>query len=155
MEYTALNVPQDVVEVLSAEAASLGVSFEAYALKILRETCEQFHPRHLEFEELKMDRKERTVQANSVVLKLTGMEFSLLECLMLSLGIPVSRDTIIRKVWGKLSGVSNKETVLVRALRTKLKNNCPASKVVIQSVRGQGYILSTEDAPYEPEIPEE
>ncbi len=73
---------------------------------------------------------------------LTPREYSLLELLMRSPGIPVSRTTLMKEVWGEdiTSGSSNVVDVYMKYLRDKI--DLPGLQKLIRTVRGVGYVIS-------------
>jgi DNA-binding response OmpR family regulator len=74
-------------------------------------------------------------------LDLTGLEFKLLVTLMENCGQVLSRETLLRDVWG-YRNLSNSRTVdtHVRRLRAKLKPHDDW----LETVHGEGYLFRAE-----------
>lgn len=92
---------------------------------------------------LLLDRRSRQVRNDGDLIQLTQREYELLLCLMKNAGQTLSRDQLLDQVWGvDFDGQPNIVDVYVRYLRNKLA----AAHVpdVIHTVRGVGYLLSTE-----------
>lgn len=86
---------------------------------------------------IEMHRVERSVRCNGEPVELTGREFALLECLMLSRGRAVSRTTLLEQVWkAQPDGGTNIVDVYVNYLRRKL-----GDAALIRTVRGEGYAV--------------
>ena len=72
-------------------------------------------------------------------MPLTPLEFGVLRHLSGRVGRTVSRQELVRDVWGTtFTGGSNVVDVVVRSLRGKLGDGAPC----IQTVRGSGYRLA-------------
>lgn len=92
---------------------------------------------------LKMDPDKYTVSLNDEIIDLTKTEFDLLKYLMINQGIVLTRDTILKKVWGyDYSGDTNIVDVYIRYLRSKIDDRY--QKKFIHTVRGVGYLLKHE-----------
>jgi len=89
-----------------------------------------------------IDTMKRAVKVNGVAISLTPREYRLLDCLMASLGRPVTKTDILAAVWGEdFDGDPNIVEVYVGYLRRKLDR--PGSASLIATVRGVGYTLGT------------
>ena len=78
-------------------------------------------------------------------LALTMNEFALLKCLLAARGSAVSRDTLLKDVWGIDAEVETRVTdECVRRVRKKLRD--AGSNVAIKAVWGFGYKLEVADA---------
>lgn len=89
-----------------------------------------------------MDDTKRTVYVEDELCELTYKEFELLKLLMKSAGNVVSRDDILRNVWGtEYSGESRTLDMHIKTLRKKLGE----SGQMIRTVRNVGYVLEEED----------
>ena len=87
---------------------------------------------------------EGPANSHSRRVKLGAKEFSLMEYLMLNSGIILSREQITDKIWGYDSDAEyNNVDVYVSFLRKKMQ--FIGTSVRIDSVRGVGYILRTEE----------
>jgi hypothetical protein len=86
---------------------------------------------------LSLDRELRTVATHDGrVVRLSRLEFGVLEHLMDLEGSPASRAALIRAVWGhSYTGGSNVVDAVIRTLRRKLGVAAPA----VATVRGVGY----------------
>jgi two-component system response regulator ArlR len=82
----------------------------------------------------------RKVQAGGKEVELTKREFDLLKLFLENKNIVLTRDIIIKKVWGyDFFGETNIVDVYVRYLRAKIDD--PGKDSLIQTIRGVGYIL--------------
>ena len=99
-------------------------------------------PRELRTGDLAMDTASHLVSRAGQTISLTKTEYLLLEALLKSAGHVVSRDEIVRAVWGEGTAIErNSIDVYVKALRAKIDLNFPDK--LIHTVRGFGYRLST------------
>jgi DNA-binding response OmpR family regulator len=90
--------------------------------------------------DLEMNRIERTVSRGDGPISLTNKEFALLEYLLLNRGRPVSRATLLERVWNIPAGSStNVVDVYVNYLRRKLGDH--GTDPLIRTVRGEGYAI--------------
>lgn len=97
----------------------------------------------LELADLKMDNDKHQVQRQGQEINLTKKEYDLLEYLLENKEIVVSREQLLRKVWGyDYTGETNIVDVYIRYLRSKIDE--PFSQNLIQTVRGVGYVLREE-----------
>ena len=89
---------------------------------------------------LAMDDAARQVTRGNVIITLTKTEYLMLRVLIRNAGHVVSRDEIVRSVWGSPNAVeSNGVDVHIRSLRSKVDNHWPEK--LIETVRGFGYRL--------------
>jgi DNA-binding response OmpR family regulator len=92
----------------------------------------------LQVEDLVMDRLSHSVQRSGHAIDLSPKEFSLLEFLMGHSGHPVSRATIMERVWPlKVEAAGNLVDVYVSYLRRKV--DAGYKSPLIRTVRGAGY----------------
>jgi DNA-binding response OmpR family regulator len=86
---------------------------------------------------LALDRELRTVTTeDGTVVRLSRLEFGLLEHLMSLDGTPASRAALVRSVWGhSYTGGSNVVDAVVRTLRRKLG----VAAAAVTTVHGVGY----------------
>jgi len=90
---------------------------------------------------VELDRDSCRVRLNGKPLTLTATEFRLLEFLMSRPGVVFSREQLLDYVWGMDHAVTDR-TVDVHILRLRQKvETDPANPVMIQSVRGFGYLF--------------
>jgi two-component system, OmpR family, response regulator len=95
-------------------------------------------PALLRVGDLVLDPTRRLVRRGSVTIPLRSREFDLLEYLMRHPGIPVSRDTLYRQVWGvAYTRGAKRVDVQVHFLRQKIDAQFGRSS--LESVRGVGY----------------
>jgi len=89
--------------------------------------------------QLSLDPTARRVFKDDKELQLSAREFELLETLMKNAGRAMSRDDLLKLVWGEeWVGDSRTLDVHIRWLRLKIEDD-PASPKYIQTVRGYGY----------------
>jgi len=96
-------------------------------------------PQHVSMGQLSMDPVARRVYKGEQEVQLSAREFDLLAILMKNAGRAMSRDELIKLVWGD-DWVGDPRTldVHVRWLRLKIEED-PATPQFIQTVRGFGY----------------
>ncbi len=98
----------------------------------------------LTYADLWMDQLNRIVKRGERQLDLRAKEFDLLRLFMQYPEQVLSREFIFDKVWGyDFIGESNVIEVYIRYLRSKLEDG--NSKRLIQTVRGEGYVLREEE----------
>ena len=94
----------------------------------------------LRFGELILDLTTRQVIREEKTINLTIKEFELLKYLMSNPSTVLTREEIIKNVWGAdYVGESNVIEVYIRYLRLKIEHK--EKKRLIQTVRGVGYVL--------------
>ncbi|MGH9449212.1 MAG: response regulator transcription factor [Terriglobia bacterium] len=99
------------------------------------------------FEDIEMNRMNRTVRRSGQAIDLTAKEFALLEYLMLNAGRGLSRSTIMENVWKTpFNPATNVVDVYINYLRNKIDRGFEHK--VIRTVRGVGYRLGNA-APHE------
>lgn len=97
-------------------------------------------PSELVFEDLRLNVLARQVHRGKRRIELTAKEFDLLEHFCRHPQQVLSRDQILKAVWGyDFLGESNIIEVYVRALKLKLEDD--GAERLIQTVRGVGYVL--------------
>jgi two-component system phosphate regulon response regulator PhoB len=102
--------------------------------------------RRLRFGEIEVDLAARRVSVDGQPLTLAPLEFSLLEYLAHNAGVAVSRDQIMREVYGFAAEISTERVdQLVRRLRSKLGEG-PQRGGVLVAVPGYGYRLEVGSA---------
>nr|ARO91204.1 transcription regulatory protein ompR [Flintiella sanguinaria] len=92
---------------------------------------------------LKVDVNKHQVYKNNERVRLTGMEFSLLELLISRAGQPFSRATILQEVWGYTAERHVDTRVVdvhISRLRAKLEDD-PSNPDLILTARGTGYLF--------------
>lgn len=92
---------------------------------------------------LKIDTSKRQVYKNNERIRLTGMEFNLLELLVSNSGKPFSRAEILQQVWAYPADHRIDTRVVdvhISRLRSKLEED-PANPELILTSRGTGYMF--------------
>lgn len=85
-----------------------------------------------------LDRGTFEIRLDGQKLDLTGIEFKLLVMLMEKRGQPVSREDLLRNVWGYRSVVDSRTVdTHMRRLRGKLGDHAE----YLETVRGEGYVF--------------
>lgn len=90
--------------------------------------------------DLELDPRRRRVCRAGAPIELTPKEFALLECLVESEGVPLSRTMIIEEVWGyDFGSYSNVIDVHINHLRRKIDRDFEVK--LIHTVKNVGYVL--------------
>ncbi len=92
---------------------------------------------------IKIDSNRRQVYKHNEKIRLTGMEFSLLELLISKSGEPFSRSSILQEVWGYTPERHVDTRVVdvhISRLRSKLEDD-PSNPDLILTARGTGYLF--------------
>lgn len=92
---------------------------------------------------IKIDSNRRQVYKHNEKIRLTGMEFSLLELLISKSGEPFSRASILQEVWGYTPERHVDTRVVdvhISRLRSKLEED-PSNPDLILTARGTGYLF--------------
>jgi OmpR family response regulator RpaB len=92
---------------------------------------------------LSIDFNKRQAHRGDERIRLTGMEFNLLELLISRSGEPISRLDMLEKVWGykpERSSDSRVVDVHISRLRAKLEDD-PENPELILTARGMGYMF--------------
>ncbi len=101
-------------------------------------------PASLRVGDLRLDPAEHRVWRGSDEVRLTAREFALLEFLMQRPGVVVSKDHILEHVWENgFEGDPNIIEVYIARLRNKLDR--PFGRTTLQTVRGSGYRVTSDD----------
>ncbi len=99
----------------------------------------------LQYGDISLSERDHEAHVGQRGLTLTKTEFSLLECLLSAQGKAVSRDDLLKRVWGIDAAMETRVTdECVRRLRRKLKE--AQSSVSIKAVWGYGYKLEKANA---------
>ena len=94
----------------------------------------------LQADDLLMDTERYKVKRKGQEIELTKKEYDLLEYLLKNKEIVISRDQLLREVWGyDYTGETNIVDVYIRYLRSKIDD--PFDDKLIKTVRGVGYVL--------------
>ncbi len=97
----------------------------------------------IQVSQLRIDTNKRQVFKGDERIRLTGMEFSLLELLVSRSGEPFSRSEILKEVWGYTPERHVDTRVVdvhISRLRAKLEED-PANPELILTARGTGYLF--------------
>lgn len=100
----------------------------------------------LKLADVEMDLVSRRVTRAGRTLDLTAREFEILECLLRHRGHVVSRETLVREVWGHISRATPLDNVIdvhMTRLRKKLEDDRAAR--LLHTIRGVGFALSEEE----------
>lgn len=96
----------------------------------------------LQYADMELNPLTLNLSCGSEEFKLTLKECQLLELLIKRKDIIISKDSIIEKLWGyETCAEDNNVEVYISFLRKKLSRI--KSQVIIQTVRGAGYVLNT------------
>lgn len=110
-------------------------------VKALLRRAQEEKPDQMTVGAITMDDERHTVTAEKYPVELTFKEYELLRYLMLNRDVVLTRDAIMRFVWGTdFKGESRTVDMHIKTLRQKL-GNCGRQ---IRTVRGVGYTLSEE-----------
>lgn len=91
---------------------------------------------------VEVDLRRRTVKRDGTPVELTPKEFALLESLIRHKGKVLSREQILRRVWGTNADPGdNIVDLYVHYLRKKLDSDDAGQGSLIRTVRGVGYIV--------------
>lgn len=105
----------------------------------LRRAAPETQPEVYTFHEIELDHARHNVTVNGAPVELTYKEYSLLHLLLENPGLVVTRDTILRVVWGTDIPVESRTVDMhIRTLRKKLDS---AGRYIC-TVRKVGYKLS-------------
>ena len=92
----------------------------------------------LQIEELRLEHERHIVSVNEEVIELTYKEYELLRLLMTNKSMVLSREVIMRQVWGTdFEGESRTVDMHIKTLRKKLKD--AGSR--IKTIRNVGYLI--------------
>ncbi len=90
--------------------------------------------------DLEIDLRSRTVRRGQETISLTNREFALLEILAESSPRPVSKTTLVERVWDQhFDSGTNVLNVYINYLRKKIE--LPGTSPLLHTVRGVGYAL--------------
>ncbi len=111
---------------------------------LLRRKKEDEMSRIVEEGGLRIDREEREVFLRGTLLDISPMEFEILELMAGRMGRTLSREEILKKIWGIGGEETRTVDVHISRLRKKLDDGVKPH-LAIQTLRGRGYRLSWED----------
>ncbi|WP_279051559.1 winged helix-turn-helix domain-containing protein [Cedecea davisae] len=86
-----------------------------------------------------IDIQERTVYAGEVRVNLTKKEILALEILLEKKSSAISRDALIKRIWGDTRGFDDNLVQIIHRVKTKLRTL--NSNLLVSNLRGFGYIF--------------
>jgi DNA-binding response OmpR family regulator len=111
---------------------------------MLRRSAASGADRRLRLGELVIDRGAREVRFAGEIIGLSPREFAVLDALASRAGSVVTKDELLRMVWGdELAATRNAVEVYVGYLRRKLE--LAGAGGIVRTVRGHGYLASSSD----------
>jgi DNA-binding response OmpR family regulator len=91
---------------------------------------------------LRLNQRDETVSNDRMTIKLSHLEFVMLETLARHQGITITRDQLLERVWGyDADPAGNVVELYIHYVRRKLASLDPAGARLITTVRGVGYRL--------------
>jgi len=98
--------------------------------------------KELAFNDLKLDLESHRVKNEEKNIDVTPLEFQLLQYLMQHVGVVLSKEDLLKNVWGYVesTGDTNLIEATIRRLRKKVEDD-PSRPRYIQTVWGSGYRL--------------
>lgn len=94
----------------------------------------------IEYRDIVVSKENRTVYRSGELIDLTKREYELLVMLMENINRVLSREQLLKEVWGyDLEVETNVVDVYIRYLRNKI--DLPGQDSYIQTVRGTGYVM--------------
>jgi len=145
---TAKDTPADQVQGL--ESGADDYVMKPFSLEVLQARVHALlrrqhaeRPAILRFADLSLDPGSHTVHRGTEEVKLTGLEFKLLQQLLVNPRQVLSKEVLLDRVWGyDFGGNDNVVEVYVKQLRQKLETG--GAPRLIHTVRGVGYVLRDE-----------
>jgi DNA-binding response OmpR family regulator len=111
---------------------------------VLRRTAEEGSGRKVRLGDLEVDRGTREVRYGGDLVSLSPREFAVLDVLTSRAGSVVTKDDLLRAVWGdEQAATRNAVEVYVGYLRRKL--DAAGADGIVRTVRGHGYLASTNE----------
>jgi len=94
----------------------------------------------LAYKDIIINKSKHTISVSNIDLKLTLKEYNFLTLLVENPERAISREEILDKVWGDdFMGETRTIDIHIKEIRKKLSAN--SSQVIIETIRGMGYIL--------------
>jgi DNA-binding response OmpR family regulator len=145
---TAKDTPGDQVQGL--ESGADDYVMKPFSLEVLQARLHALLRRQhtertsiLRFADLSLDPGRHTVHRGQMEVRLTGLEFKLLEQFLANPRQVLSKEVLLDRVWGyDFGGNDNVVEVYVKQLRQKLESG--GASRIIHTVRGVGYVLRSE-----------
>lgn len=92
-----------------------------------------------------LERTRRGVYKDSQLIKLTEVEWQIMNVLMERVNEPISIDALIQNVWGAITGI-DRGTVAVNILRLRKKIEAdPSNPQYLITIRGLGYCFQADE----------
>ena len=114
--------------------------------RIATQPPSEFESEVLEVGSIELDEAAHVIRAGGRDVSLTRKEFDLLAFLMRNKGLVVTRDRLLDAVWGyDIAGETRTVDAHVQTLRKKLSAADASAAALVETVRGVGYRLKTED----------
>lgn len=133
---TGLDIGADDYLVKPFEFEELFARIRALA----RRTSMKIQKETISFGTFTLDRTQKLVKKSDKVIQLSPREFQILDMLVQNIGIVISRERIIERVWGIESEVnSNIIESYIKLLRKKME--IENGETMIKTIRGIGYKL--------------
>lgn len=86
-----------------------------------------------------LEKAKRGVYKESQLIKLTEVEWQIMKVLMEQVNEPISKATLIKKVWGSIKGIDGGAVAVnIRRLREKIEAD-PSNPKYLITLRGLGY----------------
>ncbi len=105
---------------------------------LLRRTATEEDAKFLQLDELLIDHERHAVHVGDTLIELTYKEYELLRLLMSNPGIVMTREVIMRHVWGtEFEGESRTVDMHIKTLRQKLGEYGKR----IKTIRNVGYVI--------------
>lgn len=105
---------------------------------LLRRAARDQEQKFFRLGEIFIDEERRLAYVNEKPVELTYKEYELLKCLISNVGIVLSRDVLMARVWGvEFEGESRTVDMHIKTLRQKLG----AAGSRIRTVRNVGYVM--------------
>jgi len=148
---TARDASEDIVTGLDAGAddyLTKPFSFKVLLarLRALARRKSKEHHTRLQVADLVLDPAIHEVKRAGLTIRLTRIEFKLLELFMRNAGRVIPRPRVMEAVWGHERDVeSNTLDVFMGQLRAKVEP--PGASKLIQTIRGIGYVIREEEIP--------
>jgi DNA-binding response OmpR family regulator len=113
---------------------------------LLRRGTGEIEERIIEDGDLYLDSAVREARLRGRAIELSPTEFDILEILARRIGHTVSREELLKKIWGMGGGDTRTVDVHISRLRKKIDDGRNPT-LVTQTLRGRGYRLSWENQP--------
>ncbi|UCH59212.1 MAG: response regulator transcription factor [Anaerolineales bacterium] len=147
---TAKDQEQDIINAFDAGADDYIVKpfipkelISRIRMLLYRNMRQRISPnRQLAFNSLVLDLEKRRVTSSEKCVQVTPLEYRLLKYLMQNAGVVISKENLLKNVWGyaESNGDTNLIEATIRRLRKKVEPD-PSQPRYIQTIWGAGYRL--------------